>query len=127
MSAVQTIRISADEGDQRIDRWLKKKFPQLTQGAVEKMCRTGQLRVDGGRVKANTRIEVGQEVRVPPLPQGEAPPAGQHVVHDIDDLVLPYLPDPLARGVSLVFPDATTDPTLPIPFGIEGFTTSAGV
>ena len=68
MSGVQTIRVGDDDGDQRLDRWLKKKFPQLTQGAVEKMCRTGQLRVDGGRVKASTRIEAGQEVRVPPLP-----------------------------------------------------------
>ena len=68
MSGVQTIRITGDEGDQRLDRWLKKRFPQLTQGAVEKMCRTGQIRVDGGRVKANSRIEAGQEVRVPPLP-----------------------------------------------------------
>lgn len=68
MSSVQTIRIDADEGDQRLDRWLKKKFPQLNQIMIEKMCRTGQLRVDGGRVKANTRIETGQEVRVPPLP-----------------------------------------------------------
>ena len=73
MSGVQTITIGPDEGDQRIDRWLKKKFPQLTQGAVEKMCRTGQLRVDGGRVKANSRIETGQEVRVPPLPDAAAP------------------------------------------------------
>ena len=77
MSGVQTIRITGDEGDQRLDRWLKKRFPQLTQGAVEKMCRTGQLRVDGGRVKANTRIEAGQEIRVPPLPEtsGEERPA----------------------------------------------------
>lgn len=57
-----------------------------------------------------------------PIPQGEAPPAGQYVVHDVDDLVLPYLPDPLARGVSIVFPDATISPALPLPFGIEGFT-----
>lgn len=71
MSGVQTIRISGDEGDQRLDRWLKKRFPQLTQGAVEKMCRTGQLRVDGGRVKAATRIEAGQEVRIPPLPEAQ--------------------------------------------------------
>lgn len=69
MSGVQTIRITGDEGDQRLDRWLKKRFPQLTQGAVEKMCRTGQIRVDGGRVKANSRVEAGQEVRVPPLPE----------------------------------------------------------
>ncbi|MDB6182920.1 RluA family pseudouridine synthase [Paracoccus fistulariae] len=75
MSRVQTIRIGKDEGDQRLDRWLKKKFPQLTQGAVEKMCRKGELRVDGGRVKANTRIETGQEVRIPPLPEASPAPA----------------------------------------------------
>ena len=62
-----------------------------------------------------------------PIPQGEAPPAGQYVVHDVDDLVLPYLPDPLARGVSIVFPDATITPTLPLPFGIEGFTADYAV
>ncbi|TRW97427.1 RluA family pseudouridine synthase [Paracoccus sp. M683] len=74
MSGVQTIRVGADEGDQRLDRWLKKKFPQLSQIAVEKMCRKGELRVDGGRVKANTRIEAGQEVRVPPLPDARPAP-----------------------------------------------------
>lgn len=73
MSGVQTLRVGAEEGDQRLDRWLKRHFPHLTQGAVEKLCRTGQLRVDGGRVKAATRLEAGQEVRVPPLP--DAPPA----------------------------------------------------
>lgn len=73
MSGVQTIRIGADDGGQRLDRWLKKRFPQLTQGAVEKLCRTGQLRVDGGRVKASTRIEAGHELRIPPLP--DAAPA----------------------------------------------------
>ncbi|MBA4491246.1 RluA family pseudouridine synthase [Paracoccus sp. S1E-3] len=77
MSGVQTIRVTGDEGDQRLDRWLKKRFPQLTQGAVEKMCRTGQIRVDGGRVKANSRIEAGQEVRVPPLPDAAPPPPEQ--------------------------------------------------
>jgi len=68
MSGVETITVAEDEGDQRLDRWLKKRFPQLTQGAVEKLCRTGQLRVDGGRVKASSRLEPGMQVRVPPLP-----------------------------------------------------------
>ena len=72
MSGVQTIRVPEGAGDQRVDRWLKKRFPQLTQGAIEKMCRTGQLRVDGGRVKAATRLEDGQEVRIPPLPDDAA-------------------------------------------------------
>ncbi|MFD1796452.1 RluA family pseudouridine synthase [Paracoccus aurantiacus] len=77
MSGVQTIRIGKDEGDQRLDRWLKKRFPQLTQGAVEKMCRKGELRVDGGRVKASTRVEPGQEVRVPPLPDAAPAPKSE--------------------------------------------------
>ncbi|MFC3170154.1 MULTISPECIES: RluA family pseudouridine synthase [Paracoccus] len=68
MSGVQTIRVGGDEGEQRLDRWLRKKFPQLGQIAIEKLCRTGQIRVDGGRVKPATRIETGQEVRIPPLP-----------------------------------------------------------
>jgi 23S rRNA pseudouridine955/2504/2580 synthase len=37
------------------------------------MCRTGQLRVDGGRVKAAHRLEAGMVVRVPPLPDTPAP------------------------------------------------------
>jgi 23S rRNA pseudouridine955/2504/2580 synthase len=73
MSGVQTLTIGADEGEQRLDRWFKKRFPQLTQGAVEKMCRTGQVRVDGARCKGADRIVAGQIVRVPPLPDGAAP------------------------------------------------------
>lgn len=69
MSAVQMITVTEAEGESRLDRWLKKHFPTLTQGAVEKMCRTGQCRVDGGRVKANSRVAPGMEIRVPPLPE----------------------------------------------------------
>ena len=73
MSRVQTITVGPDDGDQRLDRWLKRQFPHLQQGRIEKMCRKGELRVDGGRVKASTRVEEGQQVRVPPLPDSEAP------------------------------------------------------
>jgi 23S rRNA pseudouridine955/2504/2580 synthase len=67
------ITIGPGEGDQRLDRWLKRTFPQLGQGRIEKMCRKGELRVDGARCKASTRIEVGQEIRIPPLPSTDAP------------------------------------------------------
>ena len=73
MSGVKLLTVSADEGEQRLDRWFKRRFPQLTQGAVEKMCRTGQVRVDGARAKANDRVVPGQVIRVPPLPENEAP------------------------------------------------------
>lgn len=76
MSGVQTITVGAGEGDQRLDRWLRRRFPHLPQGRIEKMCRKGELRVDGGRAKPSTRLEEGQAVRVPPLPEpGPAPAA----------------------------------------------------
>ena len=73
MSGVKLLTVSADEGEQRLDRWFKRRFPHVTQGAVEKMCRTGQVRVDGARAKASDRVEPGQVIRVPPLPDTEAP------------------------------------------------------
>jgi len=73
MSAVQVLTVAEEEGEQRLDRWFRRRFPHVTQGAVEKMCRTGQLRVDGGRAKAADRVVPGMEIRVPPLPEGEAP------------------------------------------------------
>ncbi|WP_439109668.1 RluA family pseudouridine synthase [Lentibacter sp.] len=73
MSGVQHITVLADDADQRLDRFLKRRFPLLKQGQIEKMCRKGDLRVDGGRVKTSTRVEEGQTVRIPPLPSGPAP------------------------------------------------------
>lgn len=68
MAGVQMLTLADDAEGQRLDRWLKRTFPQLTQGRVEKMCRKGELRLDGGRVKASTRLQEGQTLRVPPIP-----------------------------------------------------------
>ncbi len=69
MSRVQQIEIAPDEAGQRLDRWFRRRFPHMPQGRIEKMCRKGEIRLDGGRVKANVRVEAGQVVRVPPLPE----------------------------------------------------------
>lgn len=69
MSGVRTLTVADSDGEARLDRWLRKRFPEITQGQVEKLCRTGQIRVDGARVKAATRVAPGQQVRVPPLPK----------------------------------------------------------
>ncbi|NJM81618.1 MAG: RluA family pseudouridine synthase [Tabrizicola sp.] len=73
MSGVTLLTVSEDEGEQRLDKWFKRRFPQLTQGAVEKMCRTGQIRVDSARAKASDRVNPGQVIRVPPLPEAGSP------------------------------------------------------
>ena len=67
MSKVQMITVDEDGTDQRLDRFLRRTFPELGQGKIEKMCRKGECRVDGGRVKASTRLSPGQKVRVPPM------------------------------------------------------------
>src|SRR5487761_2196932 len=63
-----------DEADIRLDRWLRRHFPGLPQSAIQKYCRTGQIRVDGHRAEAATRLAPGQAIRIPPLPVA-APPA----------------------------------------------------
>jgi len=63
MSRVQNIEVRDDEAEQRLDRWFRRHFPHVSQGRVEKMCRKGEIRVDGGRVKSNTRVGPGQTVR----------------------------------------------------------------
>ncbi|PIV74548.1 MAG: RluA family pseudouridine synthase [Rhodobacteraceae bacterium CG17_big_fil_post_rev_8_21_14_2_50_65_11] len=73
MSRVQTVTVGAGEGDQRLDRWFRRRFPYVSQGRIEKMCRKGEIRVDGGRVKPATRLGEGQNVRIPALPDQAAP------------------------------------------------------
>ena len=60
MSKVQNLTVTGDEDGIRLDRWFKRHFPALVHGRVEKLLRTGQVRVDGGRVKSSTRVEEGQ-------------------------------------------------------------------
>lgn len=86
---VQTRKVGAEEGETRLDRWFRRHFPALTQGALQKMLRTGQVRVDGKRVEANARLLPGQEIRIPPLPDLPAPaPRGQKPVDERDRKML---------------------------------------
>jgi 23S rRNA pseudouridine955/2504/2580 synthase len=69
MSGVSTKEVTADEEGMRLDRWFGVHFPQFSHGQLQKCLRKGQIRVDGGRVKANARLQQGQVVRVPPPPE----------------------------------------------------------
>ncbi|MFQ6017696.1 MAG: RluA family pseudouridine synthase [Kiloniellaceae bacterium] len=72
MSEVQILTVGDEEAELRLDRWFKRRFPDLGHGRLEKLLRTGQVRVDGKRAKSGTRLAAGQVVRVPPL-AGETP------------------------------------------------------
>ncbi|MGD0634350.1 MAG: RluA family pseudouridine synthase [Beijerinckiaceae bacterium] len=66
MSA-QTLQVTEDEEGMRLDRWFKRRVPDLSLSHLNKIVRTGQVRVDGARVKTAFRLSQGQNVRVPPL------------------------------------------------------------
>ncbi|MGF1626664.1 MAG: RluA family pseudouridine synthase [Alphaproteobacteria bacterium] len=73
MTAVESRTVAPDDDDVRLDRWFRRIAPELSHGRLEKLLRTGQVRVDGKRAKAGQRLKPGQVVRVPPL--GDAPEA----------------------------------------------------
>ncbi len=69
---VETVTIPDAEAALRLDRWFRRHYPALGHGRLEKLLRTGQIRVDGKRVRSGDRLSAGQEVRVPAL--AELPP-----------------------------------------------------
>jgi len=72
MSGVRQQTVARDEDGVRLDRWFATHFPHVSFGHLQKMIRTGQVRVDKGRAKTSTRLEAGQVVRVPPLEDAPA-------------------------------------------------------
>jgi 23S rRNA pseudouridine955/2504/2580 synthase len=67
MAVVEQVKVEADEAGLRLDRWFKLHYPGLGFGHLQKLLRSGQVRVDGGRAKSDTRIAPGQMIRVPPI------------------------------------------------------------
>ncbi|MCC6204940.1 MAG: RluA family pseudouridine synthase [Hyphomicrobiales bacterium] len=67
MAGVEQIKVEEGEAGMRLDRWFKVHYPGLGFGHLQKLLRSGQIRVDGARAKSDTRVEPGQSVRVPPL------------------------------------------------------------
>src|SRR5690606_2333772 len=67
MAVVEQKIVDAGEAGMRLDRWFKVHDPGLGFGHLERLLRSGQVRIDGSRAKADTRIQAGQTVRIPPL------------------------------------------------------------
>jgi 23S rRNA pseudouridine955/2504/2580 synthase len=76
----RTVRIPDDRAGQRLDNFLLGQLKGAPRSLVYKLVRSGQVRINGGRAKAERKLEVGDEVRIPPVriesPQdaGRSPP-----------------------------------------------------
>jgi 23S rRNA pseudouridine955/2504/2580 synthase len=71
--------VGEDEAGMRLDRWLRRRFPELPQSHLMKIVRKGEVRVSGRRADVSARLEPGQTVRVPPLALAAAAPAAGRV------------------------------------------------
>ncbi|MCB9982516.1 MAG: RluA family pseudouridine synthase [Rhodospirillales bacterium] len=67
MNEVRHITVKDDDDGQRLDRWLKKAVPELPYGLAQKLIRKGQIRADGKRLKPDSKLKAGQEIRIPPV------------------------------------------------------------
>ena len=73
---VQTLYVAEAEDGIRLDRWFRRRWPHLSNIQVQKMARSGQIRVDGARIKPEGRLTAGAAVRVPPIPDDTSRQAG---------------------------------------------------
>ena len=74
---VQTVVVTADESNMRVDRFLEARFPGLSFSHIQRIVRKGELRVNGKRADSKDRLEEGQSVRIPPLKLDTPKGAGQ--------------------------------------------------
>ena len=65
-TAVRKVRIDSEQAGQRIDNFLRRELPGLPKGRLYRVLRKGEVRVNGGRVRADYRLQADDEVRIPP-------------------------------------------------------------
>lgn len=66
-SGARIVRVSEDRAGQRLDNFLLGQLKGVPRSLVYKIVRSGQVRVNGGRAKAERKLEAGDEVRIPPV------------------------------------------------------------
>lgn len=98
---VESIPVAPNEAGLRLDRWFKIHFPDVTYGYLQKLLRSGQVRVESRRVPANVRLEAGERVRVPKIvrqpparrPSVKPPPGLSKADRDLIESMILYEDD----------------------------------
>ena len=79
VTSVRKVRIDSELAGQRIDNFLRRELPGVPKGRLYRILRRGEVRVNGGRIRAEYKLQEGDEVRIPPVrirAPGDAPSAG---------------------------------------------------
>ncbi len=73
--SVQWVTVTEDQADQRLDNFLMARLRGVPRSTVYRIVRKGEVRVNRGRARPDTRLRAGDEVRIPPVVQKERPPS----------------------------------------------------
>lgn len=88
---VQIVAVPADHSGQRLDNFLLGRLKGAPRSLVYRLLRSGQVRVNGGRAKPDTRLGEGDQVRIPPVRLAEAgtpPPASEALLERLRSAIL---------------------------------------
>jgi 23S rRNA pseudouridine955/2504/2580 synthase len=66
-SGVRHVKVDAEEAGSRLDRLLTRQYPGLPRTRLYRLVRKGEVRINGKRAEIGTRLELGDEVRLPPV------------------------------------------------------------
>jgi len=78
-----TVTVAGEDGAVRLDRWFKRHYPALGHSRLERLLRTGRIRVDGKRAHSGDRVAPGQAIRIPPLDEMTAPAPAPQVLRQV--------------------------------------------
>ncbi|WP_404361917.1 23S rRNA pseudouridine(955/2504/2580) synthase RluC [Marinobacter sp.] len=106
-SAVQWLTVDPENEGQRLDNYLMALFRGVPRSLIYRVIRKGEVRINKGRVRPDTRIRAGDQVRVPPLSQKtkeeKAPPGSRvqgviegAVIFENDDMLVVNKPSGIA-------------------------------
>lgn len=89
LTQVRKVRVGADRAGQRIDNFLRGELPGVPKGRLYRLLRRGEVRVNGGRIKAEYKLREGDEVRIPParIKRDGPPPPEARAVAMLDEVL----------------------------------------
>ena len=89
-NSLTTRTVTEDQADSRLDRYLRRHVEGLSQAMIQKLCRTGKIRIDGKKAEASTHVPLGAAITLPPIAAPAELPKIRHVMtmdaHMIRDL-----------------------------------------
>ena len=102
---VAAYEVGDDEAGMRLDRWLHRRFPDISNSHLMKIVRKGEVRVSGRRTDVSTRLEAGQTVRVIKVESTRL------VVRAVDEEIpSPAAENPLERPIDTIADDPFGEP-----------------